>query len=167
MRQLKPIFLLIGIILLGGGLGFVFSLRPIEPQERHLTINARRYSYEPERITVNRGDKVFIKLTSEDVTHGFFLEGYDHDAKVRAHYPYFWLRHPSRETEYQQVEEISFVANRSGKFRYRCSVTCGSFHPFMQGELLVRPNLAYHISLGMSFGLLAGGLIYLGKEWNR
>lgn len=133
----------------------------IVPQERVFSIEARRYAYNPAIIRVNRGDKIVLKLRSKDVTHGFFLEGYDIDAKIRAQYPYFWVRHPSKHDDYEQAEEISFIADKPGKFRYRCSVTCGSFHPFMQGEFIVEPNFAYAASIGMVLGLAMVVLIIL------
>ena len=35
---------------------------------------------------------------------------------------------------------LAFVAQRAGMFRMRCSVTCGSLHPFMIGKLRVGRN---------------------------
>ncbi len=154
--------LLTGLLLgLGGSLGFSSAyLHRASPQERRLTITAHQYAYDPSVIEVNEGDVVHIRLASKDVTHGFYLEGYDLDAKVRREDPTFWVRHPSIKGEdYQSVEEVSFVANRTGKFRYRCSITCGYMHPFMNGVLIVQPNHLYHVSLGMSVGLLAALLL--------
>lgn len=161
---MKAVFLILLILLIGCG-GLIFAGKQnLMSQERVFNIEARQYAYNPERLRVNRGDKVTIKLTSKDVTHGFYLEGYDIDAKVRAQYPYFWLRHPSKGNEYEQVDQISFVAKKSGKFRYRCSVTCGYLHPFMQGELIVEPNLAYPLSIGMTLVLGLGMLIYFERK---
>lgn len=164
---MKKIFFLCLLIIGCGFIAGFLGAKREKPQERVFLIEARQYSYNPEIIRVNRNDKVIIKLTSKDVTHGFYLEGYDIDAKVRAQYPYFWLRHPSKVEEYEQVNEITFVANKTGKFRYRCSITCGSFHPFMQGELIVKPNFAYPASMGLS--LIAGlfSLIYLGTSLKK
>ena len=39
-------------------------------------IKAKKFSYTPNIITVNRGDTVKIRLLSEDVHHGFFVDGY-------------------------------------------------------------------------------------------
>lgn len=153
--------LLAGLVLLVGGLiGFLsarFAHAP--PQERSFTITAHKYAYDPPILRVNRGDRVRIRLVSKDVTHGFFLEGYDLDAKVRPENPTFWARQPSKGEAYKEVEEIEFIASRTGKFRYRCSITCGYMHPFMQGELIVRPNYLYSTAVGLSLALGVGMLL--------
>ncbi len=148
------------LVVLGGVAGFLpASWREASPRDRQVTITARKYAYEPAVLEVNRGDRVHIHLVAQDVTHGFYLEGYDLDAKVRPQDPTFWVRHPSRKDDYQQTQEISFVANRAGKFHYRCSITCGYMHPFMQGEFIVRPNYLYPTSMGLLLGLAAAVLV--------
>jgi hypothetical protein len=32
------------------------------------------------------------------------------------------------------------VAEKTGVFRFRCSVACGNLHPFMIGKLQIGPN---------------------------
>ena len=157
-----PNYLVAGALLLSGGsIGFLFAHFGRAPsQERNITITARKYAYDPPVIEVNQGDRLRIRLVAKDVTHGFYVEGYDIDAKMRPDNPTFWLRHPSSGGEtYQEAAEISFVANHAGKFHYRCSITCGYMHPFMQGELIVRPNYLYSISLGSSIALMASMLV--------
>lgn len=167
MSRLRRYLLVGGLIVLGGLAGFLPSrwVRP-QPQERTFTVVAHKYAYEPSVLRVNRGDRVRIRLVAKDVTHGFFVEGYDLDAKARPDDPDFWVRHPSqgKDHEYEQVQEISFVADRSGKFRYRCSMTCGYMHPFMQGELIVSPNSLFNTSIGLSLGLAAGLLLMFRRS---
>lgn len=162
-------YILLGLLLAFGVLGGLISalIWQPPPQARSFTITARKYGYDPPVLRVNRGDRLRIRLVAADVTHGFYLEGYDLDAKARPENPTFWLRRPSAEgtanagAEYQEVQEIEFVASRAGKFHYRCSITCGYMHPFMQGELIVSPNYLYSASVGLSLALAAGMLIVL------
>ena len=162
MRKIRiPQYLLVGLVLLVGGLtGFLAaSFKRASPQERTFTITARKYAFDPPVLKVNRGDRVRIRLVSKDVTHGFFLEGYDLDAKVRPENPTFWARQPSKGEAFKEVAEIEFIASRTGKFRYRCSITCGYMHPFMQGELIVSPNYVYATAMGLSLALGVGMLL--------
>jgi plastocyanin len=151
----------VGLILVLCGLGgfLVAAVHQAPPQERSFTITAQKYAYDPPVLRVNRGDRIHIRLVAKDNTHGFYLEGYDMEAKMRPENDTFWTRRPSQGGDYKEVEEISFVASHPGKFRYRCSVTCGYMHPFMQGELIVRPNYLYNTAVGLSLGLAAAMLL--------
>lgn len=139
------------------------------PSERAITITARKYAYEPAVIRANRGDVLRLRLLSSDAVHGFYVEGYDIDARIIPQAPFVELRRPSAAGAVpERLEEIVVVADRPGKFRFRCSMTCGFLHPFMQGELIVEPNRLLPASLGMTFGLLMGGLLVaLGKKETR
>lgn len=149
-------------LLVAGGLVWLGMARP-SPAERSITIEAQKYGYTPPVIKVNKGDHVTIRLKAKDVTHGFFLEGYDIDAKARPEMPTFWLRRPSTGEDYRTVNEISFVASREGKFRYRCSVTCGYMHPFMQGEFIVEPNRLFPASILLSLSVTALSLLWFAR----
>lgn len=144
--------------------GFVGGLDAAEPTEREIVITARQYAFDPPRIHINQGDRIRIKLVSKDVIHGFYLEGHDIDAEIRPQSTKFLVHHPQSGKPAEEVAEISFVANRRGKFRYRCSHTCGTLHPFMTGELLVAPNTPLHAGIGAMIGLFLGTLLTL---WSR
>ena len=139
-----------------------------KPGEVDITISARRYAFEPSKIRVNKGDKVSINLVTKDVTHGFYLEGYDIEAKVvpgdSSEYSKLLLRHPSEHGDYQEVNRIEFTADKPGKFRYRCSVTCGYMHPFMLGEMVVVPNYPFWGGVGLTVGIAISALIYYRRK---
>ncbi len=158
-RQFGSFVLLFVSMTIGGGLALVLSQAASAPQERTITIHARQYAYAPEQIRVNKGDTVHIRLISDDVVHGFYLEGYDLDAEVQPLTSKILLKRPSHPDESRQVDEIVFTANREGKFRYRCSHTCGFLHPFMLGEMIVAPNRLLPVSQGMAVGVLIGGVL--------
>jgi len=132
-----------------------------EGESKEFSIKARQYAYEPAKITVNRGDEIHIKLSSLDVVHGFFLEGHDIDAQIEPGVTTFKLRHPSIGRDFAEVDEIVFTANQTGKFRFRCSHTCGSMHPFMQGEMIVRPNYPFLAGTGGAVGILISAMLIM------
>jgi heme/copper-type cytochrome/quinol oxidase subunit 2 len=151
MRRLSPGLLLIPFILLALGLLLTPAPASLAPAVRHITIDATQYQFTPGRVRVNRGDRVVITLTASDVVHGFYLDGYGLKTRV----------------EPGIAQQIEFVADRPGKFRYRCSVSCGPLHPFMIGELVVGPNLAFWRAGGLALTALAGMLAYLWRSGNK
>lgn len=133
--------------------------KSVAPQRRDFDILAHKYAYNPSIIHVNQGDEVHIKFSSKDVIHGFYLEGYDIDALAEPGKTGIRFRHPSQPGDFTNVDEIVFTANQRGKFRYRCSVTCGYMHPFMMGVLLVEPNSLFGQAMGLMIGLFLASFI--------
>ncbi len=121
--------------------------RAVAPSVRHVHIQAHSYSYSPALVEVNRGDRVTIELESTDVVHGIFVDGYQLEAKAVPGQP----------------ARLSFVADRPGIFRLRCSVTCGPLHPFMVGRLRVAPEGIFWRALALAILALIAGL-YLGAR---
>jgi len=116
-----------------------------------ISLNAAQFAFEPGRTQVRQGDRVVIELTASDVVHGFYLDGYGLERRV----------------EPGVMQRIEFIADKAGKFRYRCSVSCGPLHPFMIGELVVAANTPYWRAIGVMLVAAAGMLVYLwqtGKD---
>lgn len=108
--------------------------------ERVFHVEAGDFAYSPAILHVNPGDRVTIELTSTDVVHGIYVDGYD--VSVTA--------------DPGQPATLSFIAGRPGTFRLRCSVTCGALHPFMIGKLQVGLNTLLWRGVGLSFVALLG-----------
>jgi heme/copper-type cytochrome/quinol oxidase subunit 2 len=129
----------------------VFAPNPIalaaraERAERHFRIEASSFQYTPEAIHVNPGDHVTIDLVATDVVHGLYLDGYDLNVAA----------------DPGQTASLSFVADRAGSFRFRCSVTCGALHPFMIGKLNVGSNDLLWRAIGL------GALAVIAALWIR
>ena len=115
--------------------------------ERHFRIEANSFQYTPEAIQVNPGDHVTIDLVSTDVVHGLYLDGYDLNVTA----------------DPGQTATLSFLADRAGSFRFRCSVTCGALHPFMIGKLNVGSNDLLWRAIGLSVLAAVAGLWVIRK----
>ena len=113
--------------------------------EKEIRVLARDYTYAPGVLRVSRGDRVTLVLEAEDVTHGLYLDGYDVDL----------VAVPGR------ASRATFVADRPGKFRLRCSKVCGTLHPFMLGELIVTPNSPVWRAIGIAVLAAVGTVAFL------
>lgn len=75
-------------------------------------------------LKVNPGDRVTIELSATDVVHGLAIDGYN----------------LAITSDPGQTSRLSFIADKTGSYRFRCTVICGNLHPFMTGKLQVGQN---------------------------
>ncbi len=126
------------LILLGLAAGVVafvpWPFPAAMPRARTFRVEARQFAYSPSELRVNPGDTVTLQLVSTDVVHGLSVDGYD----------------ISVEAEPGQPATLTFLADKRGSFRFRCSVTCGAMHPFMIGKLSVGTKDWLYRSIGLA-----------------
>ncbi|MFV2044541.1 MAG: hypothetical protein ACC700_15070, partial [Anaerolineales bacterium] len=48
-----------------------------EGETREFILEASRFSYSPNRLRVNLGDTVVLRVRPQDVSHGLYLDGYN------------------------------------------------------------------------------------------
>lgn len=112
------ILIIIAILLIGGGVLYRVFLLPQTSvpvntgKVREITIVSQKdhWSFDPEIIEVDRGDRVKLTVVNED--------SYDHGIAIDA----FGIsqRMPAKGTIH-----IEFVATQEGDFPFYCSVPCG------------------------------------------
>jgi heme/copper-type cytochrome/quinol oxidase subunit 2 len=59
---------------------------------------------------------------------------------------------------------LTFIANKSGSFHFRCNVTCGAMHPFMIGKLTVGTNNWLYRSFGLAVLAMAGVILSVRQK---
>ncbi len=138
------------VILGGFTLAIIFLPFPAvkaQPVEHTFYIDARRFEYAPAILWVNPGDTVTIILATNDVMHGLSIDGYGFETMTQ----------PGR------TGKITFVASRTGVFRFHCTVVFGNMHPFMTGKLVVGQNTVLLRSLAL-LGLAMFTAVWRGRK---
>jgi cytochrome c oxidase subunit 2 len=93
-----------------------------EAATRRFVMTASRFKFQPSRLEVQAGDVVELVLRSLDTEHGIAIEALGVKALI-----------PKGGAEVT----VSFVADKTGLFTFKCSEYCGSGHKRMKGELVV------------------------------
>ena len=96
------------------------------PERRVIRVTAERFAFTPSRITVETGEAIELRLTSDDTAHGFRIQGTDVSLVV-----------PKRG---MKETTVTFTAPAPGRYPFECTRMCGAGHNFMRGELVVRPR---------------------------
>lgn len=99
---------------------FVFNFNgtgeSIKENVKEITLQATRFQYSPDTITVNKGDKVIINIENVDTPHGIRIPDFD----VR------------------DENKVEFIADKTGEFYFYCTVFCGDSHKEMKGKLIIK-----------------------------
>jgi cytochrome c oxidase subunit 2 len=112
------------VLLLAAGL-IVLGLPSTEPGVE-VDLVARQPAaggWSRERIVVRAGERVRLRIRSDDVVHGFAIGRLGVDAGA---------------VEPGKATTVEFVADRPGEYTYYCTHWCDPHHPRMRGVLEVR-----------------------------
>ena len=117
MTILRPITLL-------GALLLVYSLPPGQADStKRIEITASRFTYEPSKIVLKKGEPVVLVLRSTDVTHGLKVDELDIKSEIKK----------------DKVTEIQITPEKVGNFVGKCAHFCGKGHGSMTLEIAVVP----------------------------
>ncbi|GEM_PF-1402390 len=90
-----------------------------------ITIRALQSGYEPKTVYLTAGVPAHFRLISEDVTHGFAVDGLD--VRVDDLLP-------------GHAVDITFTPREAGTYDFTCTRYCGTNHGLMFGQIIVRPT---------------------------
>ena len=93
-----------------------FTGNVVNKDVKEFTVKAFKFGYSPDIITVNKGDKVRIKIDNTDVLHG--------------------IRIPDLGIKNNEV--LEFTTDKTGEFDWFCANMCGEGHMQMKGKLIVK-----------------------------
>ena len=90
-------------------------------EPRVVAITARRFEFSPREITLKQGETVKLQLTTEDVTHGFFLRPLGIDAEIVP----------------GQATDVVVTPKAAGRYTTICDHFCGAGHGGMKMTIVV------------------------------
>ncbi len=122
------------------------------PAEVSIKVSARKFKFEPGKITVRKGDRVKLIVTSVDVDHGIAITEFGVEKEIKK----------------GATETIEFTADKEGTFKFYCSVFCGDGHPEMAGELIVTNAQSTSASnMKVSFDPNTPGVVFVESNGER
>jgi cytochrome c oxidase subunit II len=96
----------------------------LPPEVRQITVKAKKYEFQPNRIELKVGEPVEITFESLDTKHGFSCK----DLKLEK--VLFTKDSPGK---------VTFTPDKPGTYKFKCAHFCGLGHPKMKGEIVVTP----------------------------
>lgn len=111
------------------------------------TINLLRRQIVIAAITVILSIAAMLIPLPVAAAHGFFVDGYGVDVHA----------------EPGKSADVTFTADQPGKFKIRCSISCGVLHPFMIGELNVEPDTPLGRAIAALGMVTMGALVLFWK----
>jgi cytochrome c oxidase subunit 2 len=89
---------------------------------RVIAITAKRFEFNPKEVTLKKGETVTLRLTTADVTHGFFQKELGIDLEI----------------EPGKTAEVTITPKVAGSYTIICDHFCGSGHGNMKMTVAVQ-----------------------------
>jgi cytochrome c oxidase subunit II len=94
-----------------------------DPAPQVMRITASKFHFEPDHITLHKGEPVTLQLTSIDATHGFMIRALKIDTDIK----------PGKLTE------VTVTPDTAGTFTAICDHYCGTGHGMMKLKVKIEP----------------------------
>ncbi|MHB8655945.1 MAG: cupredoxin domain-containing protein [Terriglobia bacterium] len=119
LKRAFSIFFVLAAVLTASAFGQ--EQQAANPAPHEIQMTAKKYEFNPNVITVKKGERVKLVITATDHEHGFKLEDFKIDQPLKKGAP----------------TTVEFTADKVGEFHFHCSHFCGLGHPKMKGKLVV------------------------------
>jgi cytochrome c oxidase subunit II len=108
------------------------------PSLRVINVSAKKYEFTPNEIDVKEGEKIELKVHSEDETHGVKIDAYPEGAKAKGD-PGLVFTPPGQNGKVEKgVDQVvDFTAQEPGTYDFKCAKICGMGHGKMKGKVIV------------------------------
>src|SRR5580700_5501733 len=111
-----------------------------EKPARIIQVTAKNFEFDPPVIPVKVGEKIQLKLTSVDRTHGIhidpFPEGRQPNTPPGLSFTY---GDDCLKSKKDLTETLEFTAPVPGTYAFSCCKKCGTGHGRMKGQIIVEP----------------------------
>jgi len=114
--------------------------KPPEKPSRIVQVTAKKFEFEPSVIRVKAGEKIRLKLSSADRTHGIhinpFPEGGQPNTPPGLSFTY---GDDCLKLKKDLTNTLEFTAEAPGTYAFSCCKKCGTGHARMKGQIIVEP----------------------------
>jgi len=90
-------------------------------RQRNIKISARKFAFKPNHITIVKGEKIVLELTSIDMLHGFSIPDWNLRTDILPN----------------QTATLTLNPDQEGEFVFLCDNFCGEGHETMSGKITV------------------------------
>ena len=114
--------------------------KPPEKPPRIVRVTVKNFEFEPSVIRVKAGEKIQLKLTSVDRTHGIHISPFP--AGGQPNTPpglSFTYGDDCLKLKKDLTATVEFTAEAPGSYAFSCCKKCGNGHGRMKGQIIVEP----------------------------
>ncbi|MGH9746133.1 MAG: cupredoxin domain-containing protein [Candidatus Acidiferrales bacterium] len=114
--------------------------KPSQRAARIIPVTAKNFDFEPAAIHVKVGEKIQLKLTSVDRTHGIRINPFPSGTKPNTPPGLsFTYGDDCLKLKKDVTATLEFTAEAPGTYAFACCKKCGTGHGRMKGEIIVEP----------------------------
>ena len=114
--------------------------KPPEKPPRIIQVTAKNFEFEPSVIRVKAGEKIQLKLTSVDRTHGIHINPFPGGGQPNTPPGLsFTYGDDCLKLKKDLTATLEFTAEAPGTYAFSCCKKCGTGHGKMKGQIIVEP----------------------------